>query len=94
MEVWGIQTAFHFVTRILAGGIAPLWFFPDGCQRAAALLPFAGFAHTPLSIYIGRLSGADAWAAISLQAGWTCTLALAARGLWRLAVRRLVVQGG
>ncbi|MBI3973909.1 MAG: ABC-2 family transporter protein, partial [Chloroflexi bacterium] len=78
----------------LAGGIAPLWFFPEWFRGAAALLPFAGFAHTPLSIYIGRLSGADAWAAIGLQVGWTCALAIAGRGLWHLAVRKLVVQGG
>ena len=93
-EVWGVQAAFHFATRILAGGIAPLWFFPDWFRSAAALLPFAGFAHAPLSIYIGRLTGPDAWAAIGLQVGWACALALAGAGLWRAAVRKLVVQGG
>jgi ABC-2 type transport system permease protein len=94
VEVWGIRDAFNFMTLLLAGSIVPLWFFPDWLQRVVTALPFAAIAHAPLSIFIGRLSGVDAWRTIGLQAVWSGVLILAAYGLWRLAERKVIVQGG
>lgn len=94
IELWGIHTVFNFTSRLLGGAVVPLWFFPDWLLTAVAALPFAATAHVPLSIFIGRLAGADAWRAIGLQALWIVLLAVAANLVWRLAERKVVVQGG
>ena len=94
VEVWGIRDAFNFGVLLLGGAVVPLWFFPDWALRVATALPFAAVAHAPVSIFVGRLSGADAWRAVGLQVAWAAALAAAAYGVWRRAERRVVVQGG
>ena len=72
----------------------PLWLFPSMLQSLAAALPFQGTYFLPISIYIGRLSGADAVYAIEFQFLWLVALVVLSRLLWGWAHRRLVVQGG
>jgi ABC-type uncharacterized transport system permease subunit len=94
VEIVGITAVFLFVSRVLSGAVVPLWFFPDWLRDGLALLPFAAVAHAPLSIFIGRLQGTDAWLAVGVQALWAVALVAAGNGLWRLAERKVVVQGG
>jgi ABC-type uncharacterized transport system permease subunit len=93
-ETHGVVAIYVFVTQFFAGALVPLSFFPDGLRTAAELLPFQTQAYLPLSIYIGRLAGADALRGLGLQAFWIIALYLAARVLWARAIRRVVIQGG
>ncbi|MBX3052809.1 MAG: ABC-2 family transporter protein [Caldilineaceae bacterium] len=93
-SVWGLGYAKIALIDILAGTLIPLSLFPDWLQRVALALPFQGIAYTPLSIYVGTLTGPAIWSAIGVQLAWAIGLALLTRLLWLKARRRLIVQGG
>lgn len=93
-NVWGLGYAKIALVDILAGTLIPLSLFPDWLQGIALALPFQGIAYTPLSIYVGTLTGPDIWSAIGVQLAWGVGLALLTRLLWLKARRRLTIQGG
>ncbi|RPJ49752.1 MAG: hypothetical protein EHM21_06390, partial [Chloroflexi bacterium] len=82
------------VLRFFSGQMIPLWIFPPLLGQIAALLPFQLLVSIPLSIYIGRLDGAQAAQALGLQSAWAAALLLVGRVVWRQAHRKLTVQGG
>jgi ABC-2 type transport system permease protein len=49
---------------------------------------------TPIDVFMGRFSGPELLVALATQAAWAIVLGLAARGLFALGTRRLVIQGG
>jgi ABC-2 type transport system permease protein len=83
-----------FIQTLLAGGFAPLWFFPHWFITLSGLLPFQGMLNTPMSIYVGRIPASHAAVDLGIQLGWAIGLAVASRWLWRHAARRVTVQGG
>lgn len=82
------------VLRFFSGQMVPLWIFPPLLAQIAAMLPFQLLVNVPLSIYIGRLEGMQAFQALGLQAVWAAGLLLFGRVMWRQAHHKLVVQGG
>jgi len=91
LDIRHISWAYFSVVRFLGGQIVPLWLFPP---VIAGVLPFKGTYFIPISIYIGRLKGAEAIQALEFQVVWLVALVLLSRLLWSWAHRRLVVQGG
>ena len=81
-------------TVLLAGALAPVWYFPGWFQRADAFLPFQATLNVPLSLYVGRLPAGTALREAALQAAWAAGLAAFAWWLWRRAAARLTVLGG
>ncbi len=94
IQVRRINWVYNSAVSFLSGQMVPLWIFPPLLAQVAALLPFQALVGIPLSIYIGRLEGAQALQAISLQAGWATALLLAGRLIWVRGHRKLTVQGG
>jgi ABC-2 type transport system permease protein len=94
LDIRHINWAYYSVVRFFGGQVVPLWLFPPFLAGLAGALPFQSLYYIPMSIYIGRLSGAEAIQAIAFQAVWLVVLVLLSRILWNWAHRRLVVQGG
>lgn len=94
LDIRHISWAYFSMVRFLGGQIVPLWLFPDFLRLIAEVLPVKGTYFIPISIYIGRLTGAEAIRAIEFQLVWLAALVLLSRMLWGWAYRRLVVQGG
>ncbi len=94
LELFGFNFIFEFLSQFLSGGLIPLWFLPFWVRKIAELLPFQSLAHLPLSIYIGKIEGAAMWIALLKQAAWIVVLAVVVRLIWRVAERKLIVQGG
>lgn len=94
LETSGIQQIYRFANLFFAGGLVPLWLFPDALRTVAELLPFRTQADIPVSIYVGRLSGADAVRGLAIEAVWVALLALLVGFVWSRALRKVVVQGG
>ena len=90
----GVQAARIAVVTLCSGALVPLAFFPGWAQDVLTYLPFAGMASTPALVYVGQLSGGDAWRAVGVQAFWVVGLWLLGRGLWSRASRQLTVHGG
>lgn len=94
LEIGGIQAIYRFSNLFFAGALVPLWLFPGPIRTVAELLPFQTQANIPVSIYIGRLAGADALRGLLIQAAWVVILGLLVRFIWSKAMRKVVVQGG
>jgi ABC-2 type transport system permease protein len=90
----GIIYARRAAIELLAGSIIPLALFPDWLRAIALVLPFQGLAYTPISIYLGEITGVTIWWSFLWQIGWAIALAVLTRLIWLRALRRLVVQGG
>lgn len=94
LEIGGIEAIYRFSNMFFAGALVPLWLFPEPLRTVAGLLPFQTQANIPVSIYIGRLVGADALSGLAIQAAWFVVLGLLVRFIWSRAMRKVVVQGG
>jgi ABC-2 type transport system permease protein len=82
------------LVRVFSGSFVPLWFFPDWLGGAARLLPFQYLNYVPTALYMGRIPASHAPAVLLGGAAWVVALCAFAAALWRMSVRRLVVQGG
>jgi ABC-2 type transport system permease protein len=94
LEADGFLTIYEFISRFFAGVLVPLWFFPVPLRAIAGVLPFQTLAFIPISVYLGKLDGTALLQAFGLQLFWAIALYVAARLVWGLAIRRIVVQGG
>lgn len=93
-ETSGIVAMYRFFNMFFAGALIPLWLFPGPLLTLAELLPFQTQAGIPVSIYIGRLQGADALRGLLIQAVWVVLLGLLVHFVYKRALRKVVVQGG
>jgi ABC-2 type transport system permease protein len=94
LETSGLFLIYRIVQQFLSGVLVPLWFMPHELLAIARLLPFQAVTYTPTAIYLGRIHGIGAIAAMAVQVGWIVLLCLTARLVWSRAVRRIVVHGG
>lgn len=94
LETFAVQLMIRWASDLLGGQIVPLDFFPGFLGKIVENLPFAAVYSTPLRIYIGELPP-SAWpGAIGSQVLWLGLFAVISATVWRLAERRVVVQGG
>ena len=94
LETFALQMMVRWASDFLSGQILPLAFFPGILGTIVQNLPFAAIYSTPLRIYIGNLP-ASAWpAALGVQALWLVLFGGISALAWRLAEKRIVVQGG
>jgi ABC-2 type transport system permease protein len=94
LDIRHISWAYNSIVRFFGGQLVPLWLFPPALAAIANVLPFQSTFAIPMSIYIGRIAGADLFRALGFQFTWMVVLVLCSRLLWTWAHRRLVVQGG
>ncbi|MGH8889783.1 MAG: ABC transporter permease [Acidothermaceae bacterium] len=94
LEVQGLTMLYLLVGQFFAGVLVPLPLFPTPLRILAEALPFQSTAYTPVSIFVGRLTGWHAVVAIGVQLAWIAGLGLLTSLIWRRALHRVVVQGG
>jgi ABC-2 type transport system permease protein len=94
LDIRHISWAYTSTVRFFGGQMVPLWLFPPALAAIANVLPFQSTFSIPMSIYIGKITGADVFRALGFQLSWMVALVLFSRLLWTWAHRRLVVQGG
>lgn len=90
----GAQIAKKAIIDLLAGTLIPFEFFPGWLQSIVLHLPFQGMAYIPLSIYTGKLAGANMAQALVEQLGWALIMLLVSRLLWWKASKQITVYGG
>jgi ABC-2 type transport system permease protein len=91
---YGIFIARTALQQAFSGISAPLALFPPSLLAIAKWLPFCQTIHTPVSIYLGAISGGALWPALGLQLAWALGLLLIGRLTLALALRHLEIQGG
>lgn len=90
----GINSLVSAFIILLSGNLLPLSLFPDWAQVFLLVQPFAGFLDIPCRIYLGGLTGADAFAGLALQAFWIVVFLAVGRAWMSSLMRRLQMQGG
>jgi ABC-2 type transport system permease protein len=94
LETFAIQLMIRWVSDLLSGQIIPLSFFPGALGGAVGLLPFAAIYSTPLRIYVGQVAPSEIAPLLLGQTAWIVVFTLACALVWRVASRRIVLQGG
>lgn len=82
------------VIRILGGGIIPLWFFPGTLKSIFQYLPFQLLYQFPQSILINKITNYEIARNGILLLGWTGLIMVTVIYMWRMNIKKLVVQGG
>jgi ABC-2 type transport system permease protein len=78
----------------LGGFVVPVRFFPDWLQPIVLALPFTAIMQLPADLFIERVAGWAAVAALLQQLVWAVAMLAAAQLVTYLATRRVIVQGG
>lgn len=94
LEITGIQLIANSLQAFFSGFLVPIAFFPPWLAALANALPFASVASVPAQILQGKIGGAALGWAIGQQALWAVAMTGAAMLLTRVAMRKVVVQGG
>lgn len=99
----GVMRAKHYLIELLSGLLIPVALFPGWLRGLSAWLPFQAVSFLPGSIWLGRARAGVEWLgggetlvarALAAQLAWVVALTLLGGACWRLAARRLTVQGG
>ncbi len=94
IDIRNLTWAYNSLVRFFAGQMIPLWLFPGWLKIISDWLPFKSIYFVPLSLYIGRLEGAEAIQSLAIQVVWGVVLLLLSRVVWNNVHAKLVVQGG
>jgi len=90
----GVQWARLAVVNLLSGALIPLVYLPGWLAAVAQWSPFAGLTSTPALIFLGHVDLRHGLTLVAVQLGWVLVLWFGARMVWRVALRRLTVNGG
>lgn len=93
-EVWGLGVLFFGMSIFLSGGLVPLAMMPGWLQTLVLSIPFSQALAVPLNILTGITPLSDAPHIWLTQAIWVVSLWLASNLIFRVAIRKVTVQGG
>lgn len=93
-EVWGLGVLFFGMSLFLSGGLVPLAMMPDWLRSIVLAIPFAQALAVPVNILTGITPLAQVPQVWLSQAAWTLGLWLASNLIFRVAIRKVTVQGG
>ncbi len=92
--VLGILRAKYLVVELLSGLLLPLALFPDKLREACSWLPFRHIVDTPVSLYLGKVSGLAAVELLALQGIWAIGTIVIGRLIYAAAAPKISIAGG
>ena len=93
-QIEGLLRLKRVMVDLFSGLLVPISFFPEWGQRILEWLPFQAITYLPASYLAGKTVGVQALDVLLVQVLWILGLLLPLLGLWKMARRRLFVQGG
>jgi ABC-2 type transport system permease protein len=94
LDTTGISGMSGSVIMLFSGMLVPIALWPEWLEYIARWLPFEGLIDIPFSIYLGKITGVEAWIAIGKQMVWSLFFLGLGRFLLTRGFSRLVIQGG
>lgn len=85
---------FDLFLQFAAGGFFPLDVLPSAAQSALKATPFPYLIFLPLNIYLERISGAEVFQVVAVQAVWLAGLAWASQAVWNRGLENYAAEGG
>jgi ABC-2 type transport system permease protein len=86
-----ILFAFEYIA---SGHMFPLDVLPGALKHILFFTPFPYQMYFPVSLYMGKISGADLWGGLLMQFIWVLLAYVFARFMWRRGVRHYSAFGG
>ena len=86
-----ILYAFEYLA---SGHLFPLDILPRGLEQALYFTPFPYQLYFPVSIYMGKIAGADLARGLLIQAGWVIAAYAVARFAWARGIKHYSAVGG
>ena len=86
-----ILYAFEYLA---SGHLFPLDILPPGIQHALAFTPFPYQLYFPVSIYMGKVTGAALAQGLLIQLGWVVLAYSLARFAWNRGIKKYAAVGG
>lgn len=84
-----------FAFEYLASGhLFPLDILPAAVKSLLYCTPFPYQMYFPISIYLGKSTGAELWRGLACQALWVAAAYVFARWMWRRGIKRYSAFGG
>jgi ABC-2 type transport system permease protein len=84
-----------FAFEYIAGGhLFPLDILPPAVATVLNFTPFPYQLFFPVSLYLGRITGAQMWQGLGIQVFWVVFFYFVARFTWRRGIRRYTAFGG
>jgi ABC-2 type transport system permease protein len=93
-EVWGLGVLFFGMSLFLSGALVPLAMMPDWLRVLVLSIPFSQALAVPINILTGITPLSQVPAVWASQAAWVLGLWLASNLFFRVAIRKVTVQGG
>jgi ABC-2 type transport system permease protein len=93
-EVWGLGVLFFGMSLFLSGGLVPLAMMPEWLRTVVLAIPFAQALAVPINILTGITPLNEASHIWLIQAVWVAGLWLGSNLFFRIAIRKVTVQGG
>lgn len=90
----GVNSIAMPIVTFFTGMVIPLPFFPDWMQPFLNAQPFRGLVDVPYRIYLGNMTGSEAFMGLAHQFVWIVILIFFGRWLMARAMSKLIVQGG
>ena len=94
LNSYGVAFTKNALLTILSGGVVPLFLFPEIFVKFLNYMPFASMVSVPIYIYLGKYNMEMALKFIGLQIIWIISLGGIAILFFKLAIKKIVVQGG
>jgi ABC-2 type transport system permease protein len=93
-SIWGMSKTVDAVSEIMSGSLIPLYFLPAWFASIAYVLPFQAVYNIPISIYLGKMAGYEAFIGLGIQLAWLAVLIVVVHFVWKYSERKIMVFGG
>lgn len=93
-EIWGLGVLIQGMTFFLSGALVPIVMMPEWLQTAVLSVPFAQALGVPISLLTGITPLSEAPQVWLSQIVWIFAMWLISTLFFRVAVRKITVQGG
>jgi viologen exporter family transport system permease protein len=93
-SAWGLSFAVSGLAMFLGGGLVPLPMMPTWLQVIAQSTPFAQALAVPIGLLSGLTPLSEAPRLLVIQLLWLAGLAPLSALVFRVAIRRVTIQGG
>jgi len=93
-EIWGLGVLIGGITFFLSGALVPIVMMPAWLQKIVMAIPFAQALGVPISLLTGITPLSDAPHVWLIQILWIFAMWLISTLFFRVAVRKITVQGG
>ena len=94
IESGGVMMTANIMLSFFSGFLLPIAFFPPALATIARALPFQAITSLPAQIFLGQIRGAAVAEALLIQLLWAIVLVGAGLLMLRVAVKKVVIQGG